>query len=69
MDQQKPKRDWTRRSVSQSAVSATVLAAMPRALLALPNAIAPQEALQRLKDGNGRYVRNQIDVKDFSAGR
>jgi carbonic anhydrase len=69
MDQLKTKNVCTRRSVLQSAVSAIALAAMPRSLAAAPNAIAPHEALQRLKDGNARYVRNEIDVKDFSAGR
>jgi carbonic anhydrase len=42
---------------------------MPRALPALPNAIPPSAALQRLIEGNGRYMRNQIDMKDFTAGR
>jgi carbonic anhydrase len=36
---------------------------------AMPNSIAPSEALQRLMDGNARYMRNQIDLKDFTAGR
>jgi carbonic anhydrase len=42
---------------------------MPRALRAMPNAIPPSAALQRLMDGNARYMRNQIDLKDFNAGR
>ena len=33
------------------------------------NGIAPDEALKRLVDGNARYVANDIDVKDFEAGR
>lgn len=59
----------SRRVLLQGAVAATALAAMPRALPALPNAIPPSTALQRLMEGNARYVRNQIDIKDFSAGR
>jgi carbonic anhydrase len=35
----------------------------------MPNAIPPSAALQRLMDGNARYMRNQIDPKDFNAGR
>ena len=42
---------------------------MPRAMRAMPNTISPSAALQRLMDGNGRYMRNQIDLKDFTAGR
>jgi carbonic anhydrase len=33
------------------------------------NAITPDAALRRLLDGNARYVSNQLDAKDFSAGR
>lgn len=48
-------------------------AMMPRQVLAdaMPpqNAITPDAALRRLLDGNARYASNQIDVKDFSAGR
>jgi carbonic anhydrase len=58
-----------RRKLLQGALAATALAAMPRRLRAMPNAIAPSAALQRLMDGNARYMRNQIDVKDFNAGR
>jgi carbonic anhydrase len=53
----------------QGALAATALAAVPRALRAMPNAIPPSAALQRLMDGNARYMRNQIDMKDFTAGR
>ncbi len=59
----------SRRTLLQGAVAATALAAMPHALPALPNAIPPSTALQRLMEGNARYMRNQIDMKDFSAGR
>lgn len=34
-----------------------------------PNAISPDDALKRLMDGNGRYVANSPNQKDFSAGR
>jgi carbonic anhydrase len=59
----------SRRTLLQGAIAATALAAMPRALPALPNAIPPSAALQRLIEGNARYMRNQIDMKDFTAGR
>jgi carbonic anhydrase len=58
-----------RRRLLQGAAAVTALAALPRAMRAMPNSIAPSAALQRLMDGNARYVRNQIDVKDFSAER
>ncbi|HEV3149850.1 MAG TPA: carbonic anhydrase [Acidobacteriaceae bacterium] len=59
----------SRRTLLQGALAATAVAAVPRALRAMPNTIPPSAALQRLMDGNARYVRNQIDLKDFSAGR
>ena len=34
-----------------------------------PNAIAPADALLRLRDGNARYASNQPTEKDFSSGR
>ncbi|WP_051328830.1 carbonic anhydrase [Geminicoccus roseus] len=37
--------------------------------LAPPNAIAPAEALQRLTDGNARYVANQTEIRDFALHR
>ena len=58
-----------RRTLLQGALATTALAAVPRAMRAVPNSIAPSEALQRLMDGNARYMRNQIDLKDFTAGR
>jgi carbonic anhydrase len=58
-----------RRTLLQGVLAATALSAVPRVLWAMPNNISPSTALQRLMEGNGRYVRNQIDVKDFSAGR
>jgi carbonic anhydrase len=36
---------------------------------ALPNAISPDEALQRIMQGNERYVANAPNERDFSAGR
>lgn len=36
---------------------------------AAPNDISPDEALQRLKDGNVRYAANNLNERDFSAGR
>lgn len=64
-----PQTSLNRRTLIQSALAATALAAMPRALRAMPNSIPPATALQRLMDGNARYVRNQIEIKDFTAGR
>jgi carbonic anhydrase len=58
-----------RRKLLQGALAATALAAMPRPLRAMPNAIPPSAALQRLMDGNARYMRNQVDPKNFNAGR
>jgi carbonic anhydrase len=58
-----------RRALLEGAFAATALAALPRAMRAMPNTIPPSAALQRLMDGNARYVRNQIDSKDFTAGR
>jgi carbonic anhydrase len=34
-----------------------------------PNAIPPSEALDRLKQGNARYVANALKERDFSPGR
>jgi carbonic anhydrase len=62
-------RSLSRRTMLQSALAATAVAALPRALRAMPNTIPPSAALQRLMDGNARYMRNQIDLKDFTAGR
>jgi carbonic anhydrase len=59
----------SRRTMLQGALAATAVAALPRALRAMPNTIPPSAALQRLMDGNARYMRNQIDLKDFTAGR
>lgn len=58
-----------RRTLLQGAIATAALAATPRAMRAMPNAIAPSAALERLMAGNARYVRNQMNLKDFSAGR
>ena len=70
MSESQSNRGLNRRTLLQGALTtAAVAAAMPRAMHAFPNTIAPATALQRLMDGNGRYMRNQMDLKDFSAGR
>lgn len=58
-----------RRALLFGTLATAASVALPRAIRALPNNIPPSAALQRLMDGNARYVRNQIDPKDFSAGR
>lgn len=65
------KSQWTldRRTLLQGALAAAAMATLPKAAHAFPNNIPPSDALKRLMDGNARYVRNQIDLKDFSAGR
>ena len=69
MNEPQPTWNVNRRTLLQGALTTAALAAMPRAIRAMPNAISPSTALQRLMDGNGRYMRNQMDLKDFSAGR
>jgi carbonic anhydrase len=51
-----------------SLASAPILAAEPPKEGA-PNAISPDEALQRLMQGNARYAANAPTQRDFSAGR
>ena len=34
-----------------------------------PNALSGDEALKRLVDGNARYVRGELEIKDFAASR
>lgn len=41
----------------------------PAAYAQAPNEIPPDEALQRLVDGNGRYVAGSSKMEDFAAGR
>jgi carbonic anhydrase len=61
----------SRRSVLQGVLAAAALAAVPRSIAALPpdNNISPSAALDRLVAGNARYMKNQMERKDFSAGR
>lgn len=51
------------------AAAAAVLPAAPAFAQAAPNAIAPELALARIMEGNGRYAANTSTNKDFSAGR
>jgi carbonic anhydrase len=67
----------SRRNFLQTGVSlfALALAAPMRHVVAAtasatpPVALTPDQALRRLRDGNARYAANQLDIKDFSAGR
>jgi carbonic anhydrase len=63
----------SRRSVLGMAVAAAGMAwgGVVRAADAAPapNAISPDEALQRLMDGNARYAANASLPKDYAAGR
>lgn len=45
------------------------LPALPAFAQAAPNAIAPDLALARIMEGNGRYAANTSTNKDYSAGR
>jgi carbonic anhydrase len=63
----------TRRSVLGAGVAtlaAATLTASPSILHALAaEGVTPEEALQRLRDGNARYAANTAVNKDYSAGR
>jgi carbonic anhydrase len=66
----------SRRSLFGLGLAATVAAAAFPSLPAwsqatspAPNAISPDEALKRLREGNARYAANTSRNKDFSAGR
>lgn len=66
----------TRRHVLAGAMTAGLMAAWASRARqvwadtgAAPNAISPEAALQRLMDGNARYVANAPANKDYSAGR
>lgn len=48
---------------------ASARADQPISLTPPPNAIAPEEALKRLMDGNALYAAGEAECKDFSAGR
>jgi carbonic anhydrase len=65
------KSQWNinRRNLLQGALAAAAVTALPKAIHAFPNTIPPSDALTRLMAGNARYVNNQTDLKDFSAGR
>jgi len=59
-----------RRTFLQGALAAAALAtALPSTMQAMPNAIAPSAALDRMMKGNARYIGNQMNLKDYSAGR
>lgn len=67
---------FSRRSLLSLGAAAAWAGAMKMPAFALeapaataPNAISPDEALQRLLDGNARYAANTPAIKDFSAGR
>ncbi len=67
----------TRRGLMAGAGAAFAAAALtsPRSWAAeppaegAPNAVSPDEALQRLIHGNARYAANTPNERDFSAGR
>jgi carbonic anhydrase len=66
--------DHNRRQFVYRALSLVALPLLPRLGRAdtVPkpqNAITPDAALSRLQEGNGRYVANALDIKDFSVGR
>lgn len=66
------RRDWLLAGASAITLAALsphdVMAAEPPAGNA-PNSIPPQEALDRIMQGNARYAANSPSNKDFSAGR
>ena len=70
-----PVPSFTRRSLLTAGAAAAANAALPAFPLRAqspstpPNAISPDEALKRLRQGNARYAANQPTNKDFSAGR
>lgn len=65
----------TRRGLFTVGLAATAAAALPslpswaQPAAPAPNAISPDAALQRLDEGNARYVANTRANRDFSAGR
>ena len=65
----------TRRGLFTVGLAATAAAALPslpswaQSAAPAPNAISPDAALQRLDEGNARYVANTRVNRDFSAGR
>jgi carbonic anhydrase len=68
--------DLSRRRVIVGAAALLAASSLPLAVRAeekasppAPNAIPPAEALERLMQGNARYVANTPNERDFSAGR
>ena len=65
----------TRRGLFSAGVVAAAAAALPsfpvwaQSTPPAPNAISPDEALNRLQHGNARYAANEPTNKDFSVGR
>lgn len=55
-------------AVAAAGIAAAGLPFAPAAF-AQAAAVPPDEALQRLVDGNARYVAGKIDVRDFEVGR
>lgn len=56
-------------AVLAAAAVAGPLLPFAREASAAPNAIGPDAALQRLREGNARYVAQTMQERDFSAGR
>jgi carbonic anhydrase len=54
-------------AVAAAGIAVASLPFAPAAFAQTP--VSPDEALQRLIDGNARYVAGDIDVKDFEVGR
>ena len=63
------RRRLMRLSVATGATAFAAGRAAAQTAAPAPNAIAPDEALQRLMGGNARYAQNISTNKDFSAGR
>jgi carbonic anhydrase len=65
----------TRRSLLVGSATAFAAGMTSRPILAqtaaatAPNAISPDEALQRIMEGNSRYIAGTLANKDFSVGR
>jgi carbonic anhydrase len=65
----------SRRGLIAGGFAALAAGAVPRgafaqaALAAPPNAIAPDEALRRIMDGNARYVAGSLATHNYAAGR
>jgi carbonic anhydrase len=55
--------------IAASALPASPLFAEEPVAQTAANAISPDEALQRLVEGNARYAANAPEERDYSAGR